>query len=80
MLARNATVYRFVMLQQGQSGRMYWSILRNGGRSSSGKDSGDPSSPIPPPPSVVMNPFSSSCLLNGLACTHVPSHNRKTIH
>lgn len=54
------------MLQQGQSGRMYWSILRKGGRSSSGSESGDPSSPIAPPPSVVMNPFSSSCLLNGL--------------
>ena len=71
MLARKATVYRLVMLQQGQSGRRYWSILRRGGRSSSGRDSGDPSSPTtppppPPPPSVVMNPFSSSCLLNGL--------------
>ena len=67
MLARNATVYLLVMLQQGQSGRMYMSILRRGGRSISGSDSGDPSSPMTvPPPSVVMNPFSSSCLLNGL--------------
>ena len=63
MLAKNATVYLLVMLQQGQSGCRYWSILRSGGRSSSGRDSGDAKSP-------VTNPLSSSCLLNGLSCAH----------
>jgi len=63
ILARTAVVYRLDMLQQGQSGCRYWSILRSGGRSSSGRDSGDPKSP-------VTNPLSSSCLLNGLSCAH----------
>ena len=84
MLARKATVYRLVMLQQGQSGRRYWSILRRGGRSSSGRDSGDPSSPTtppppPPPPSVVMNPFSSSCLLNGLGNRQIEFIKRSVV-
>ena len=60
MLASRAMVNRLVMLQHGQSGRQYWSILRSGGRSSSGSDSGVPISP-------VTNPFSSSCLLKGLS-------------